>query len=203
MIAESSPDKRAPEPLRFVQQFVNTAELDEDAEDLTSPEALRDWMAERDLADPKAKVTDADLQRALEVREGLRAVLYTHNGGDRDQDALDLLERAAGRASLRATFADCSPRLTPAAKGTDAGLAQAAGDRRPVRRRRHLGPAQGVRGARLPLGVLRQVEEPLGPLVLDGDLREPPQDPSLPRTCEGLRRADAGLARAISEKRCS
>lgn len=103
---------------------MNTAELDEDAEDLTSPAALRKWMAERDLADPKAKVTAADLTRALEVREGLRAVLYTHNGGDRDQDALDLLEEAAARASLRATFADCSPRLTPAAEGTDAGLAR-------------------------------------------------------------------------------
>lgn len=125
MIAEATPDKRAPEPLRLVQQFVNTAELDEDAEDLTSPKALREWMAARDLADPKAEVTDADLSRALEVREGLRAVLYTHNGGERDDEALDRLERAAARASLRATFAgDCSPRLTPAAKGTDAGLAR-------------------------------------------------------------------------------
>ena len=125
MIEESTPDKRAPEPLRFVQQFVNTAELDEDAEDLTSPEALRDWMAARELADPKADVTEAHLRRALVVREGLRAVLYTHNGGERDQEALDQLERAAGRASLRATFVDdCSPRLTPAAKGTDAGLAR-------------------------------------------------------------------------------
>ncbi len=125
MITEASPDKRAPEPLRFVQQFVNTAELDEDAEDLTSPEALRDWMAARDLADPEAAVTEADLSRALEVREGLRAVLYTHNGGERDEEALERLERAAGKASLRATFAgDCAPRLTPAAKGTDAGLAR-------------------------------------------------------------------------------
>ena len=33
-------------------------------------------------------------------------------------------ERAASRASLRATFVDCAPRLTPAAKGTDAGLAR-------------------------------------------------------------------------------
>ena len=104
---------------------MNTAELDEDAEDLTSPEALRDWLVERELADPGAKVSDADLQRALEVREGLRAVLYTHNGGERDQEALDRLETATARASLRATFAgDCAPRLTPAAKGTDAGLAR-------------------------------------------------------------------------------
>ena len=103
---------------------MNTAELDEDAEELTSPEALRDWMGARELADPEADVTDADLRRALEVREGLRAVLYTHNGGERDQTALDQLEQAASRASLRATFTDCSPRLTPAAKGTDAGLAR-------------------------------------------------------------------------------
>jgi len=124
VIEEASPDKRAPEPLRLVQQFVNSAELDEDAEDLTSPKALRNWMATRELADPGADVSDADLARALEVREGLRAILYTHNGGERDQHALDRLERAAGKASLRATFEDCLPKLTPAAKGTDAGLAR-------------------------------------------------------------------------------
>ena len=59
------------------------------------------------------------------MREGLRAILYTHNGGERDQDALDQLERAAGRASLRATFARTAcPSSRRRAKGTDAGLAR-------------------------------------------------------------------------------
>jgi predicted RNA-binding Zn ribbon-like protein len=128
MIEETQPDKRAPDPLRLVQQFVNSAELDEGADDLASPQALGDWMAARELADPGVTATDAELRRAIDVREGLRAVLFTHNGGARDQPALDKLERASGRAALRATFAgDCAPRLTPASGGTDAGLARLLG----------------------------------------------------------------------------
>ena len=42
----------------------------------------------------------------------------------------------------------------------------------------HLAAAQGL--PELPLGVLRRVEEPLGHVVLDAAVREPPQDEALP-----------------------
>lgn len=124
MIQEAGPDKRAPEPLRLVQQFVNSADLDRREEELDSPGALRDWLATRGLGEPNAKVSAAELRRALDVREGLRAVLGTHNGLEAEAAAVERLERASARAALRTEFAGGDPRLAPAGTGADAGLAQ-------------------------------------------------------------------------------
>ena len=44
--------------------------------------------------------------------------------------------------------------------------------------RRQLGAPEGV--PQLPLGLLRRVEEPLGPLVLDVPLRQPAEDEGVP-----------------------
>ncbi len=44
MISEAAPEKRAPEPLRVVQQFVNSADLEEGKEDLETPAALGEWV---------------------------------------------------------------------------------------------------------------------------------------------------------------
>lgn len=125
MTSQAESDKRAPEGLQAVQDFVNTAELDHGVDELSTPTALRDWLASRDLVDPKVRVTEADRQRAIEVREGLRAVLATHNGIPADPAALERLERASEHAAIRATFAaEGGPTLAPAVTGTDAGLAR-------------------------------------------------------------------------------
>ena len=133
-------------------------------------------------------MTDADLRRALEVREGLRACSTPTTAANATKPALDQLEQAASRTELRAGFAgDCSPRLTPAAKGTDAGLARLLAIVARSAANGDVGPAQGMRRTGLPVGVLRQVEEPLGAMVLDGDVRESAQDSGLPEAREGLR----------------
>jgi predicted RNA-binding Zn ribbon-like protein len=124
VISEAGPDKRAPEPLRLVQQFVNSAEPDEDLDEMTTPEQLHAWLFARDMADEHSDVSDADLRRALDVREGLRAVLFTHNDGERDADAIARLERAAGCAALRASFPPGGdPSLVPARDGVNGALA--------------------------------------------------------------------------------
>ena len=125
MIVEAEPEKRAPEPLRLVQQFVNSAELDEDEEELGSPDELRGWLLARDLIGRSAKVTAADLSRALDVREGLRALLGTHNGFDLDRQAVQRMEAALGGAVLRPRISpDGTPQLVPARDDAGAGLAQ-------------------------------------------------------------------------------
>ena len=121
MIEEAEPEKRAPEPLRLVQQFLNSTEIDEDEEELDSPEALRDWLLARELIEPGTPVTAADLRRALDVREGLRALLAAHNGAVLDRGAVQRLEGALASATLRPEISpDATPVLVPARVGAGA-----------------------------------------------------------------------------------
>lgn len=125
MIVEAEPEKRAPEPLRLVQQFVNSVELDEDDEELATAEDLKQWLVSRDLVPRGARVTAADLRRALEVREGLRAVLAVHNGAGPVPEAAARLEAALEGCTLRARFAaDGTPGLVPVRDDARAGLAR-------------------------------------------------------------------------------
>ena len=126
MSHESESAKRAPDDLELVQRFVNTVELDEGPEDdeLTDPDTLVAWFAERGLCQQGARATQAELERAIVVREGLRAVLDGHNGGEPDPEAVAALEAATDHASLRASFTGAQPELTPVCGGIDAGLAR-------------------------------------------------------------------------------
>jgi predicted RNA-binding Zn ribbon-like protein len=126
-MSESSVETRAPAALELVQSFVNTVEIFEDRreeEELTDPEALRAWLTEHDLMDASEPVTDADLTRAIDVREGLRSLLLAHNGEEVDAAKVARLDRAAGRASFRASFAGGTPELVPGPDGVDGALAR-------------------------------------------------------------------------------
>jgi predicted RNA-binding Zn ribbon-like protein len=124
MVSEASPGKRAPEPLHLVQRFVNTLDVESGEDELSSPEALREWLSARALMGPGEPVADADLRRALDVREGLRALLLANNGAGLDEPAVERLNRAAGRASVRVRFgADGDAALEPEATGVDGALA--------------------------------------------------------------------------------
>jgi predicted RNA-binding Zn ribbon-like protein len=125
MVAELSPEKRAPEPLDVVQRFVNSVDLDDGEEELVSPTALRDWLVGRGLMQPNDPVTDGDLRRAVDVREGLRALLLANNGEPFDAAAVERLDRAASRAGLRLRFrpGGCAD-FEPDATGVDGALAR-------------------------------------------------------------------------------
>lgn len=74
--AEASDDvTAAPLPLRWVEELVNTRSVEFHTEDLATPQALGEWLAARGLAKPGTRVTGSDLDRALRVREGLRALI--------------------------------------------------------------------------------------------------------------------------------
>jgi predicted RNA-binding Zn ribbon-like protein len=122
---ESPPEKTAPEPLRLVQRFVNSLDLEDDEDELDSPQALRAWLAERELIETRASVGPADLRRALDVREGLRALLLRNNGLEFDPGKVERLDRAAARAGVRVSFsAAAEPTLAPAGDGVDGALAE-------------------------------------------------------------------------------
>jgi predicted RNA-binding Zn ribbon-like protein len=121
----SAPEKTAPEPLELVQRFVNSADLESGEDELTDPDALRAWLAERRLIEPDEPVGRADLRRALDVREGLRALLMANNGMAADAERVQRLDDAAARAGVRVSFRpQAAPALAPAREGVHGAIAQ-------------------------------------------------------------------------------
>ncbi|HZG48408.1 MAG TPA: CGNR zinc finger domain-containing protein [Thermoleophilaceae bacterium] len=122
---ESAPEKTAPEPLRQVQRLVNSIDLESGEDELDSPESLRAWLCERGLMGSGERVGPADLRRALDVREGLRALLLQNNGLELDERKVERLDSVAARAGVRVRFrAGRDPELAPAAGGVDGALAR-------------------------------------------------------------------------------
>ena len=109
-------EEPAPGRLGLVQRFVNTTALEWKQEMLSSPQRLRAVLADFGLISATAPVSEDDLQRALALREALRALALANNGGPAAPWAeLTLEQAAAGVLGLRF---DGLPRLV----GTEAGV---------------------------------------------------------------------------------
>jgi predicted RNA-binding Zn ribbon-like protein len=114
----------APGELEHVRAFVNTLDREEGLEELTDETALAAWLTARGLAEPDLTARRDDVQRAVELREALRAVLLSHNGdGAVPADASRTLDDAVCRARVRMRFADDgSALLEPEAPGVAGAL---------------------------------------------------------------------------------
>jgi predicted RNA-binding Zn ribbon-like protein len=111
----------------LICEFVNTRELLEETEVLTSPEALVDWLVSQGLAPAGVHATDADLGDAIELREALRRVLLGHNGVEVDESAaFQVLDDVARQARIQLCFEECAGALTPEAAGVPAALGRIA-----------------------------------------------------------------------------
>ena len=120
--AEDHP-KAAPGELNHIRRFVNTIDLEDMSDEIAEPGALRDWLAERDLIDERAELTEADLRQAHAVREALRKLLLANNGDPVDPAAVETVNAAAKGAELQVRFAgDGSARLEPVRTGIDAAI---------------------------------------------------------------------------------
>jgi predicted RNA-binding Zn ribbon-like protein len=121
----STPEKTAPGALELVQRFVNSVDLESGEDELGDAQALHAWLAERELIAPDEAVSRSDLRRAIEVREGLRALLMANNGLSADAERVTRLDDAAGRAGVRVSFApEAPPALAPAREGVDGAIAR-------------------------------------------------------------------------------
>jgi predicted RNA-binding Zn ribbon-like protein len=78
----------APEPLRRVQLFVNSVDREHDRE------WMPDWLAEHGLP-------ASELDRAVALREALRALLHVNNEGGAAPDAVAHVNEAARRVCVQ------------------------------------------------------------------------------------------------------
>ena len=114
---------KAPGELRVVQDFVNTVDLEDAEERLGTLDALRDWLAERELLDGAAGLAADDLARAVRAREALRELLQANGDGRLEAGAIDALNQAAAAAPLEVRFgAQGHARLRSVADGWDGAL---------------------------------------------------------------------------------
>ena len=121
-------DGGTPAPLSTVRAFVNTLDVESDADDLTGPDALAGWLVDHCLApaETTTSLSESDVERARRVREALRQVLLAnHDGVPVPQGARDVLDDEAERCPLRVRV-DGDAELVPAAglAPLDAAVAQ-------------------------------------------------------------------------------
>ena len=122
-----------PARLRLVEDFLNTRSVEFATDDLGTPDALAAWLHGRGLLDAGAPVASTDLRRAVQLREGVRALVAAGHaelpaapepGDGLDPGALGGLDDLARRLALVVDVTHEPPRLAPAAPGTvDAALA--------------------------------------------------------------------------------
>ncbi len=115
----------APGSLETVRDFVNTRDVDDDSELLSGPAQLVAWLAGNGLlaGDATARASVADLRRAIELREALRAHLLAHHGEPLAADAAQTLDAASRRARLTVRFTGTDETdVEPEAAGVDGAL---------------------------------------------------------------------------------
>ena len=133
--AGRQPAGREPAPgrLGLVQAFLNTFwDLEgQGAERWSDPAAYGTWLSERGFALVADPTDAADLGRALEVRDALRALALANHDDAAAPEAEAVLDRVAAdvapRAGLTPRFAAGADRLEVAADGADAALALVLG----------------------------------------------------------------------------
>lgn len=115
----------APGDLRIVQALLNTAGIDQRTEQLVSPRALADWLMHWTLLSRGSELGPTDLERMLEIRAGLRALVRANRGQVPAPEAVERLDLAASAATLRVRFAGVGgATLVPASGGLDEALAR-------------------------------------------------------------------------------
>jgi predicted RNA-binding Zn ribbon-like protein len=103
-----------PAAARLLRDFVNTREPQVDAESLTTPERLRDWLAAHQLLPAGTRLSAEHVGTAIALREGVRALLLDHAGHSGDPEAIAAYNTALADVPLRMAFDDTAHRLVSA-----------------------------------------------------------------------------------------
>jgi predicted RNA-binding Zn ribbon-like protein len=89
----------APGRLELVERLVNTVEIADGArDDIATPEGLGAWLGS--IGYP-AQPNEAEVERMLQIREGLRSLLEANSGGTVDPGALASLNAALSSTNVQ------------------------------------------------------------------------------------------------------
>jgi len=127
LVEEPGDRAPAPGPLRLVQLFVNTNDLETGPDLLPDAAALHAWLQEHGLLDASAPVTDADHARAIELREAIRELVSAHAGLAHDPNPAAIVNDVAHRAGLRPVLDDPATRFEPSTGGVEGALGRIVG----------------------------------------------------------------------------
>jgi predicted RNA-binding Zn ribbon-like protein len=100
-MTESSARAPAPGPLRLVQEFVNTLDVEGGRDLLADRDTFSEWLQEQGLAVAAHPPGDRDMAAATKLREALRALLRVNAGGRPDPEAAALVNRMSAQAPVR------------------------------------------------------------------------------------------------------
>ncbi len=114
--------KIAIEPeIELLVEFVNTRNLEDETDLIDEPKALERWIDDHAGGLEVGAVDAGSRRRLLALRESLRALLRTNNGGEAGGDELRALREAAERSRFRTTFSEDGPlRIDPEGDGPEA-----------------------------------------------------------------------------------
>jgi predicted RNA-binding Zn ribbon-like protein len=118
--------------LRLIEQFLNTrdlrmfgihAERSDQRDELMTVRELRVWLRERRLIGDSDRVSRADLERAVALREALRTMLDPNETRRRRDDGRRRLRRLAAELPVYIDFdGSARPLLTSRSRGVDGAL---------------------------------------------------------------------------------
>lgn len=112
----------APGALEVVRLFVNTVDLEDGDDELSTPAALAAWLEAHGLL-RGGSAEAADLHAARRLREAIRGLLLENNGMNVRKESATTLTRAAVRARLALRFDPVGgASLEPGAAGVEGAL---------------------------------------------------------------------------------
>ena len=120
----SSPTADVPASIAIVREFVNTSDLELGTDELETRRGLSDWLLGAGLVSIADRVTEAELELARRLREGLRrAMELNHDGGD---EPIPGLQQALSELPVVLTWDGTAPVLSTRETGVLGGLTRVA-----------------------------------------------------------------------------
>jgi predicted RNA-binding Zn ribbon-like protein len=117
-------NQAAPGQLELVRAFVNTLDLEHEADELSSGEAASAWLRANDVPGGERPLDPAQLARLIAVREALRELALANNSGDpAPETALEALNDESSEAAIGLRFTHEGAGLVTRCEGVDAAVA--------------------------------------------------------------------------------